>query len=393
MRRSTLLPILILLFIVLISGCISETGKVTEKPVEQQKCIENWQCGDWSPCTSDYIQTRTCTDTNRCNTREFKPAEAQGCVYTPPCTENWQCDNWSACTQSGIQSRACVDKNNCGTTNNRPASSQGCVYIPQTPPEKQSYGNVTVHFIYVDIGDAIFIDTNGKDVLLDGGCSSCSQEVISYLGKINASKIDLIIASHHDEDHIGGLIPFLNNQYRLDVWDSGSTKDTQVYQNYITFAQQKNLIFVKRGQIYWLDNNTKITILNPAQYLEFDKENDNSVVFKMEVGNVSFLFMGDCEYDCENSILMSGLNVSAVILKAGHHCSSTSTSDTFLYTVNPKVAICSVGVTGNYKYGHPAPITISKLQANSVETYVTLSSGNIKITTDGKTFSVQTQQK
>jgi len=274
---------------------------------------------------------------------------------------------------------------------NRPASTRE---IPVTTTQMGNVGtvsvsdNVTVHFIYVDIGDAIFVDTNGKDMLIDAGCRECGQVVLDYLSRINASKIDIIVASHHDEDHIGGLTSILSAPYTLDVWDSGSTRTSQVYQDYGSLATTKNFTIVERGQIYWLNNNTKVTVLNPNQPLEFDKENDNSVVLKIEFGDVSFLFAGDCEVECENSVLASGLNVSAVILKAGHHCSRTSTSNDFLDSVNPKIAICSVGASGNARFGHPHLETINRLKAKNVEVYTTLDSGDIKIRTDGKDFSV-----
>ena len=277
--------------------------------------------------------------------------------------------------------------------------SQAAETINQTPgnitepqsealnAKNQTSGNVTVHFIYVDIGDAIFIDTNGKDVLLDGGCGKCANEVLSYLAKINASA-DIIIASHHDEDHIGGLISLLNTLHEVKVWDSGSAKDTAIYQRYISVASTKNYSVVSRGQAYWLDNVTKLTITNPVHPLEFSQENDNSVAFKMEVGSVSFLFQGDCENDCENSILASGMNISANVLKAGHHCSRTSSSDAFLNEVNPKVAVCSVGAVGNEKYGHPHQETLNRFALRNINAYSTLNSGSIRITTDGKAFSV-----
>ena len=278
--------------------------------------------------------------------------------------------------------------------------SQAAETINQTPKniteaqsealnaKNQTSGNVTVHFIYVDIGDAIFIDTNGKDVLLDGGCGKCANEVLSYLAKINTSA-DIIIASHHDEDHIGGLISLLNTLHEVKVWDSGSAKDTAIYQRYISVASTKNYSVVSRGQAYWLDNVTKLTITNPVHPLEFSNENDNSVAFKMEVGSVSFLFQGDCENNCENSILASEMNISANVLKAGHHCSRTSSSEAFLDAVDPKIAICSVGAIGNKKYGHPHTETLSRFAAKNILAYSTLDYGTIKITTDGRNIALK----
>ncbi|KKQ54006.1 MAG: Fibronectin, type III domain protein [Candidatus Falkowbacteria bacterium GW2011_GWC2_38_22] len=85
-------------------------------------CTENWTCGNWSACQNN-LQTRTCTDQNKCGTATSKPAESQAC--TTVCTENWTCGEWNAC-QNSTQIRSCIDQNNCGTLSQRPLLNQSC---------------------------------------------------------------------------------------------------------------------------------------------------------------------------------------------------------------------------------------------------------------------------
>jgi len=90
-------------------------------------CTLNWSCTDWSACSANGTQTRTCTDKNRCGSIASKPAETQSCTYGL-CIENWTCSDWSACSQNGFQTRICIDSNQCTTTKNKPAETQSCSY-------------------------------------------------------------------------------------------------------------------------------------------------------------------------------------------------------------------------------------------------------------------------
>ncbi len=219
-----------------------------------------------------------------------------------------------------------------------------------------------MHFINVSIGDAIFIDTNDKDVIVDASTKSRGSIIVDYVKSLGKGSIDIISPSNHDSDHMGGLVTVMNSMTVSTVWDSGSTKSTQIFGEYSALAKEHDFIVVKRGETYSLDDMTSVTILNPKQPNEFTKENDNSIVFKVTVGNVSFLFAGDCEKDCEDSIIASGLDISATYLKAGHHCSKTSSSDAFLDRVKPKAAFCLAGTEGYSKYGHPHAEVISEFE-------------------------------
>ena len=145
-----------------------------------------------------------------------------------------------------------------------------------------------------------------------------------------------------------------------------------------------------RGQVFVLDTYVNLTVLNPQSPLEFDDANDNSVVLRMQVFNVTFLFTGDSESESEASILKAGFNVTSIILKVGHHGSRTATSSEYLDAVKPKVAVISVG-QGN-RYGHPHQETLNKLAAMGVVVYRTDLNGTIVITTNGIYYSVKTEK-
>jgi competence protein ComEC len=265
-------------------------------------------------------------------------------------------------------------------------SHVGVWFVPTVA--SQNSANVTVHFIDVGQGDSIFIDTQNRDVLIDGGSASASQTVLDYLDNLNISLIHLVIATHAHEDHIGGLIAVLNSSITIEeVLVNNQTHTSATYTNFITLAQTRNLTVAQRGQTFTLTETANLTVYNPVQPLEFSELNDNSIVTKLQAGNTSFLFTGDAETPAEQSIIDAEVNLKSEVLKVGHHGSNTATSQAFLDLVDPSYAIISAGLDN--KYGHPHNETIQKLLAKGVTIYGTYISGTIIASTDGTTIIFQ----
>jgi len=147
------------------------------------------------------------------------------------------------------------------------------------------------------------------------------------------------------------------------------------------------LTVTERNQVYVLTATTNFTILNPVQPPEFVDINANSVVLKLQVNNVSFLFTGDATAETEQSMINDGLSLRSDVLKVAHHGSRTSTSQAFLDAVNPTYAVISAGLDN--RYGHPHEETVQRLLDKSVITYGTYASRTIVFTTDGNTVTVQ----
>ena len=251
--------------------------------------------------------------------------------------------------------------------------------------QTQDSSLVTVYFFDVGQGDSIFIDTNGKDVLIDGGRRGAGETVMDYLTDLGVSHLDIVVATHPDADHIGGLITILSSSITVDiVLYNNQTSDTKTYQEFMSLAEDK-IVVAERGRVYVLDYNVNFTVLNPTQPLEFSDENSNSIVLKLQAGNVSFLFTGDATFETEESMMEAGLNLKSQVLKVAHHGSKYSTSTEFIQAVNPIYAVISVGEN---PYGHPSPETIQRLLDANVTVYSTQVSGTIIISTDGQTITV-----
>jgi competence protein ComEC len=249
--------------------------------------------------------------------------------------------------------------------------------------------SITVHFIDVGQGDSIFIDTSGLDVLVDGGKRGAGDTVVEYLGNLSISKIDLMVATHMDADHIGGLIKVLESAIQVNqVMINNQTHDSDTYNDFMLLANTHTVKIAQRNDTYTLTQNVNITVLNPVQPLEFSTQNENSVVMRLQIGESSFLLMGDAEVNTEASILQSGLEVDSYVLKVGHHGSNTTTSDAFLTAVSPSIAIISAGL--NNQYGHPHQETLDKLFSRGITVYGTYKSGSIVATANTTTIEFPT---
>lgn len=247
-----------------------------------------------------------------------------------------------------------------------------------------------VHFIDVGQGDSILIQTpyNKESILIDGGSRQAAQQVIEYLQKQGVKKINLLIATHPHEDHIGGLVEVLR-AFPIDkIIDSGKKHNSKTYKRYLEIIAEKNIPveLAKDQQLKW-EENIEFSVLGPVRK-DYGETNDYSVVTKLIYGGIAFLFTGDMEKNGERDILDKDLEAS--ILKVGHHGSRSSTSAHFLRKVKPEVAIISLGKDNDY--GHPHEITLKKLEKSKVKVYRTDLNGTIRIITDGKGYSVEVEK-
>ncbi len=246
-----------------------------------------------------------------------------------------------------------------------------------------------MHFIDVDQGDSILILSQpGAAVLIDGGPRTAGQTVVNYLKARGVKEIDLVIATHPHEDHIGGLIDVFAAFKVKRVIDSGQPHTTKTFDDYLTAVERQVeagtcKYETPEGQAVQLASNVTLKILGPSA--KMDSLNNGSVVCRLDFGKTSFLFTGDAESGAESKLLSSGTNVRANLLKVGHHGSSTSTSTSFLSAVSPAHAVICVG-SGN-TYGHPTEQTLNRLFGAGVKIYRTDVNGHVVFMSDGTTLS------
>jgi beta-lactamase superfamily II metal-dependent hydrolase len=213
--------------------------------------------------------------------------------------------------------------------------------------------------------------------LIDGGPTNAGPAVLKDLNSYHVIKIDLMVATHPHEDHIGGLIAVLQSTIPIQdiIYNGYNYTITQTFNTWKTLALAHNLTQASRNQVYAMSPTINFTVISPTNPLQFSDINSESIVMRLQVGKTSLLLKGDATTGTEASMLASGYNLHSQLLKVGHHGSSTSTSQAFLSAVNPNYAAISAGLKN--RYGHPAQQTLDKLASNNIITYGTYNYGTI----------------
>ncbi|MGI5893193.1 MAG: ComEC/Rec2 family competence protein [Candidatus Merdivicinus sp.] len=271
---------------------------------------------------------------------------------------------------------------------------------PSGQPNKEavSTGDLTgstaqVHFIDVGQGDSILIRCDGADILIDAGENNQGETVNAYLDQLGIENLDLVIGTHPHSDHIGGLDLVLSKhpveQIILPQLPESLIPTTRTFEDLLYAIGQQNLSVTPAvpGNCYEFGEG-KLEILGPTG--TYEDLNNYSVVCQFTYGEISFLLTGDMEQEAEQDLLDCGADLSADILKLGHHGSSTSTGSAFLKTVSPSACVIEVG-EGN-SYNHPHAETIQRVEEAGCSIFRTDLDGNILIETDGKNWAVSTEK-
>lgn len=246
-----------------------------------------------------------------------------------------------------------------------------------------------VIFFDVGQGDGIFIETpGGRQILIDGGPNSTVLKKLAQEMPFYDREIDIVILTHPEADHMYGLINVLNSYSVRLVLDSGIQKDTSIYHEYKKLLEDKKIPYqiVFRGDTIKIGEDIALDILHPGDNLYSDA-NNNSVVVRMIYGNNSFLLAGDIERQVEYGLVVSNQYIASDVLKVAHHGSKTSSGELFLKSVEPEIAVISVGEDN--KYGHPSPLVLENLEKYGIKVLRTDIDGDIKILSDGEGIAIE----
>jgi competence protein ComEC len=254
----------------------------------------------------------------------------------------------------------------------------------------ESRSGLTVAFFDVGQGDSIFIETStGQQILIDGGPNKKVLEGLSKVMPFYDRLIDVVVATHPDGDHIGGL-PEVLKRYSVDlVLEPGVESDTAVSKTFENLIEEKGIkkILGRRGMKLVLSDNAYLLILFPIGDVSEWNTNDASIVAKLVYGKTSYLFTGDSPQKIENYLISADKeNLDVDVLKVGHHGSKTSSSELFIGYTSPEYAVISAGKDN--RYGHPHKEVLDILEKFGVEILRTDELGIIKIKSDGENIAV-----
>ncbi|QLG61076.1 lamin tail domain-containing protein [Halorarum salinum] len=270
------------------------------------------------------------------------------------------------------------------------------------PPQLQGDENGTLEVHYINVGQGastVLITPDGETMLIDSGdWRDDGEYVLTALNRLGIDRIDHLVTSHADADHIGGHAAIINH-YETErdgigaVYDPGITSSSQTYADYLDAIEEHEvpLYETREGDSLPLDGVNATVLGPPEPYLAGEDRNENSLVLYVQHGETSFLFPGDAEAEHEAHIAETyGDRLNVTVLQAGHHGSSSSTGEELLDATSPQIAVISSAFDS--QYDHPHTETLERLADREIPTLWTATHGTVAVRSNGTAVEVWTQQ-
>lgn len=244
---------------------------------------------------------------------------------------------------------------------------------------------LSIDILDIGQGDSILVRSNRETMLIDAGDTDGKDVIVPYLKKLGIQKLDYVIFTHPHKDHIGSGADVIKMFNIGKVYMCSKISTTRTYEKLLDTINLKgaNVIVPEAGDIIKL-GSCRVDILGPVK--KYSDMNNSSLVLKITCGSTKFIFTGDMEKEAEQDLIYSGVNLKADLLKVGHHGSRGASSNEFLEKVTPSISIISCGK--NNDYGHPHKEALSRLAGIGSKIYRTDELGTIKISSNGKNFSI-----
>lgn len=248
-------------------------------------------------------------------------------------------------------------------------------------------------FLSVGQGDALVIHAPGdRWILVDAGPADENNDagaavVLPFLRRAGCNRLDLVVASHAHQDHIGGLPAVMRALPAVAAWDAGQTEPAGCNQALLAGYLSLGVPWrVARPGLVWDADGLRLRVLAP--WPGRHTVNDGSIVMRLDYGRFSALLTGDAETVSETAMRRAGVPLAATVLKVGHHGSATSTSPAFLAAVRPALAVVSVG--RHNRFGHPVGAVMGRLRASGAAIARTDLAGCVRVRTDGRSWAYTT---
>ncbi|WP_209438284.1 ComEC/Rec2 family competence protein [Natronococcus sp. JC468] len=261
-------------------------------------------------------------------------------------------------------------------------------------------GELEIHHIDVGQADAtLLVEPSGETMLVDSGdWRQDGAGVIEYLEARGVDRIDHLVTTHADADHIGGHAAVIEH-YETErdgvgaVYDSGVTSNSQTYQRYLDAVETHDVeLFVVDENDGFEFGDATVDVLNPPAGESGTDKQYNSVTLMVEFGEFSYLTTGDAEADAEERMAEEyGSALESDVYHSGHHGSSTSSTRPFMERVDPASAVISSAYDS--QYGHPSDAVLEDYATRDIETYWTGVHGDIVLTTDGEDYEFETERE
>lgn len=233
-------------------------------------------------------------------------------------------------------------------------------------PQQTLTDETAVHFIDVGQGDSALLLSGGQAVLVDAGTEESGAAVVRYLEDLGVTRLYAAVATHPHADHIGGMAQVLDTFSVEHFYMGPETQNTASFSDLLDALQTQGIqpTIPTPGDTLVFNSGASLTFLGPADDVPDGNLNDRSLITLFQADEQKVLLMGDAESAAEQSLLAHEPALRCDVLKVGHHGGATSSSLSFLQTIQPSVAVISCGVDNDY--GHPDPQTLQNLSLAGV---------------------------
>lgn len=248
--------------------------------------------------------------------------------------------------------------------------------------------DMSVHFLDVGHGDCAIVLCDGAAMVIDGGAASQSQLVYAYLQELGVTRVDAVVATHPDNDHVGGLTAVFHaaevGVLYTPVAEHGGSRFVRLLEK----AAEMDVPVqpLRAGDCFAL-GGAQVEVLSPQDTASAD-ENDWSIVLRVSYGERAFLFCADAGNRIERQLVADGVVLDADVMKVSHHGSDSGTLMQFVLAVSPEYAV----ISGSTRYDNPDDETVLKLLYGGAHLVHTLQNGHIVFFTDGEDLSVTSQR-
>ena len=260
-------------------------------------------------------------------------------------------------------------------------------YSGAKPPPS---GSLSVSFIDVGQGDSILVQAGGTNHLIDAGRPEEGPGVVDFLHSRGVEKLDGIVSTNPDADHVGGLSDVIEAFPVENVYLSGESRGSLTFNNFLRAVRDKGVKTTKVRAGYQIDwGGVEADVLGPPTEADgglVSNSNDNSVALLLTYGPARVLLAGDAEKNEEEYMASSSHTGPVTIMKVDHHGSNTSSTPGFLNAFPPKIAVIQVGADNSY--GHPTPETLARLRRVGARVFRNDENGDVIVTIKGGEASV-----
>ncbi|MNW48061.1 ComEC family competence protein [compost metagenome] len=246
--------------------------------------------------------------------------------------------------------------------------------------------------IFLDVGQGasqLIISPSGRTMLIDAGNNDQEEIMVNYLKQYGVKRLDIVVGTHPDADHIGGLDRVIDSVEVGAIYMPKIQSNTKTFESLLKSISSKGLKVKSAKAGLTLDWDDQVGVQMIAPVNTSDDKNNMSAVIKLTYGSTTYLLTGDAERESEQDMISSGVDLHADVMLVGHHGSKSSTSPAFLKKVGPKYAVIQVGEN---TYGHPKQTILDRLSKAGVDVYRNDVDGTVEIASDGQTYHIATER-